>query len=57
MTVLFVEQDVRRAIREAERVYVLEAGKVVLSSEAKEVSEENILRKYFGVVESENGIA
>jgi branched-chain amino acid transport system ATP-binding protein len=57
MTILFVEQDVRRAIREAERVYVLEAGKVVLSSEAKEVSEENILRKYFGVVGSENGIA
>lgn len=53
MTIVFVEQDVRRAIREAEWIYVLEAGRVVLSSKAKEVTEGSILKKFFGVAGSE----
>jgi branched-chain amino acid transport system ATP-binding protein len=50
ITVLFVEQNVRRSLAEAERAYILEAGRVVLSGDVGELREEEEVRKaYFGV--------
>jgi branched-chain amino acid transport system ATP-binding protein len=49
MTVIFVEQNVRRTLAEAERVYILETGRVVLSGNAESLQEEDRVKKaYFG---------
>jgi branched-chain amino acid transport system ATP-binding protein len=49
ITVLFVEQNVRRSLTEARRAYVLEAGRIVLSGYADELLEEETVKKaYFG---------
>lgn len=49
ITILFVEQNVRRSLMEAERAYILEAGRVVLSGSVVELrEEERVKRAYFG---------
>lgn len=49
ITILFVEQNVRRSLMEAQRAYILEAGRVVLSGEVGELrEEERVKRAYFG---------
>ncbi len=49
ITILFVEQNVRRSLMEAERAYILEAGRVVLSGDVAELQEEERVKKaYFG---------
>ena len=50
ITILFVEQNVRRTLQEADRAYILESGRVVLSGTPTELQEEEEVRKaYFGV--------
>jgi branched-chain amino acid transport system ATP-binding protein len=50
ITILFVEQNVRRTLQEAERAYILETGRVALSGKATELCEEDKVKKaYFGV--------
>ena len=50
ITILFVEQNVRRTLQEADRAYILESGRVVLSGSPAELQEEEEVRKaYFGV--------
>jgi len=50
ITILFVEQNVRRSLREADRAYILKAGRVVLSGDVAELREEEEVKKaYFGV--------
>ena len=50
ITILFVEQNVRRTLQEADRAYILETGRVVLSGTAAELREEDQVRKaYFGL--------
>jgi len=50
ITILFVEQNVRRSLTEADRAYIMEAGRVVLSGNVSELREEEEVRKaYFGV--------
>jgi branched-chain amino acid transport system ATP-binding protein len=50
ITILFVEQNVRRTLREADRAYILETGRVVLSGMAAELQEEDQVKKaYFGL--------
>jgi branched-chain amino acid transport system ATP-binding protein len=50
ITILFVEQNVRRSLQEAERAYILEVGRVTLSGTAAELQEEEEVKKaYFGV--------
>jgi branched-chain amino acid transport system ATP-binding protein len=50
VTILFVEQNVRKSLQHADRAYVLEAGKVALSGTAAELQEEDrVKRAYFGV--------
>jgi branched-chain amino acid transport system ATP-binding protein len=49
ITILFVEQNVRRSLIEAERAYILEAGRVVLNGKVAELREEERVKKaYFG---------
>ena len=49
ITIIFVEQNVRRTLTEAERVYILETGRVVLSGNAETLREEEKVKKaYFG---------
>ena len=50
ITILFVEQNVRRSLQEADRAYILEVGRVALSGTAGELREEEEVKKaYFGV--------
>ncbi len=50
ITILFVEQNVRRSLQEADRAYILEVGRVTLSGTAEELQEEEKVKKaYFGV--------
>jgi len=50
ITILFVEQNVRRSLQEADRAYILEVGRVTLSGTAGELQEEETVKKaYFGV--------
>ena len=50
MTILFVEQNVRRTLQEADRAYILEAGRVVLDGSAAELcDEERVKKAYFGI--------
>jgi branched-chain amino acid transport system ATP-binding protein len=49
ITILFVEQNVRRSLIEAERAYIMEAGRIVLSGTATELrGEERVKKAYFG---------
>lgn len=50
ITILFVEQNVRRSLQEADRAYILEVGRITLSGTAEELREEEEVKKaYFGV--------
>jgi len=49
ITIIFVEQNVRRTLTEATRVYILETGRVVLSGNSETLLEEDKIKKaYFG---------
>jgi len=49
ITILLVEQNVRRSLSEADRAYILESGRVSLSGLAKDLQEEEkVKRAYFG---------
>jgi branched-chain amino acid transport system ATP-binding protein len=49
ITILFVEQNVRRSLTEADRAYIMEVGRVVLSGETAKLREEERVKKaYFG---------
>jgi branched-chain amino acid transport system ATP-binding protein len=50
ITILFVEQNVRRSLTEADRAYIIERGRVVLEGLAAELrEEETVKRAYFGL--------
>ena len=50
ITILFVEQNVRRSLEEAERAYIMEAGHIVLCGNVSELREEEEVKKaYFGI--------
>jgi branched-chain amino acid transport system ATP-binding protein len=50
ITILLVEQNVRRSLDEADRAYIMEAGHIVLSGDAEELREEEKVKKaYFGI--------
>jgi len=50
ITFLFVEQNVRRTLQEADRAYILETGRITLSGTAAELREEEQVKKaYFGI--------
>jgi branched-chain amino acid transport system ATP-binding protein len=49
ITILLVEQNVRRSLKEADRAYIIKAGHIVLSKNVTECQEEEIRQAYFGV--------
>jgi len=50
ITIVFVEQNVRRTLQEADRAYILEGGHVALSGTASELLDQDLVKKaYFGV--------
>ena len=50
ITILFVEQNVKRTLEQADRAYILETGRVVLSGTAADLREEDQVKKaYFGI--------
>lgn len=50
ITILLVEQNVKRSLAEADRAYIMEAGRVVLSGPAQELAvDDNIKEAYFGI--------
>lgn len=46
-TVLLVEQNAKKALSIADRAYVLETGKIVLSGDAKELLEDDSIKKVY----------
>jgi branched-chain amino acid transport system ATP-binding protein len=49
LTIIFVEQNVKRTLTEADRAYILESGNIVLSGSAECLREEESVKKaYFG---------
>ena len=49
ITVLFVEQNVRKSLKEADRAYIMETGRVVLCGACAELRvQESIQKAYFG---------
>lgn len=49
ITIIFVEQNVRRTLEEAEKAYILETGRVVLGGSSESLqSEEKVKKAYFG---------
>jgi branched-chain amino acid transport system ATP-binding protein len=50
ITILFVEQNVKRSLEEADRACIMEAGRVVLSGDVADLREEEEVKKaYFGI--------
>ncbi len=50
ITILFVEQNVRRSLMEADRAYLMEAGKMVLGGNVEELRQNpEIQNAYFGI--------
>jgi len=50
ITILFVEQNVKRSLEEADRAYIMEVGHIVLSGDVADLREnEEVKRAYFGV--------
>ena len=49
VTILFVEQNVRRSLIEANRAYIMETGRIVLSGNVDNLrGEEKVKKAYFG---------
>ena len=46
-TVLLVEQNAKKALEIADRAYVLETGKIVLSGDAKELMNDDSVKKAY----------
>jgi branched-chain amino acid transport system ATP-binding protein len=50
ITILFVEQNVRKSIQESDRAYILENGRIAFSGISAELFEEERVKKaYFGI--------
>lgn len=50
ITLLLMEQNVRKALHVANRAYVLENGRIVMEGESKDLMEdENVRKAYLGI--------
>jgi branched-chain amino acid transport system ATP-binding protein len=49
ITIVMVEQDVKRSLKAANRVYVMLEGKIILTGEPSSLSEEEVKKAYFGI--------
>ena len=49
MTIILIEQDVRRSLKKSQRAYVMLKGKVVLEGNSSELTEDRVSKAYFGM--------
>ena len=49
ITIVLVEQDVKRSLKEANRAYVMLEGKIVLEGEPSTLSDDEVYKAYFGM--------
>lgn len=49
MTIVLVEQDVRRSLKTARGVYIMLKGRIVLEGDASSLSDEDVKKAYFGI--------
>ena len=49
ITIVLVEQDIKRSLKVANRAYIMLEGKVVLEGEPSELTEEQVKKAYFGI--------
>jgi len=49
LSIILVEQDVRRSLKQSKRAYVMLKGKVVLEGDSKVLTEEEVSKAYFGM--------
>ena len=49
LTIVLVEQDIRRSLKAADYAYVMLEGKVVLEGEPSSLTEESVKKAYFGI--------
>jgi len=49
LTIILVEQDVRRSLKQSQRAYVMLKGKVVLEGDSDKLTEEEVSKAYFGM--------
>ena len=49
ITIVLVEQDIKRSLKVANRAYVMLEGKVVLEGEPSSLTEEQVKKAYFGI--------
>lgn len=51
ITIILVEQDVKRSLKIADRAYVMLEGKIALEGKASDLKEEQVRKAYFGMQE------
>ena len=49
MSVVLVEQDVRRSLKAADFTYIFQEGKISLQGNPKNLTEETVKKAYFGL--------
>jgi branched-chain amino acid transport system ATP-binding protein len=49
ITIVLVEQDVKRSLKAANRAYIMLEGKMVLKGDPSSLSEEEVKKAYFGI--------
>lgn len=49
ITIVLVEQDIKRSLKVANRAYIMLEGKVVLEGEPSALTEERVKKAYFGI--------
>ena len=49
ITIVLVEQDVKRSLKTADRAYIMLEGKIVLQGEPSSLTEEQVKKAYFGI--------
>jgi branched-chain amino acid transport system ATP-binding protein len=49
ITIVLVEQDVKRSLKAANRAYIMLEGKMVLEGDPSSLSEEEVKKAYFGI--------
>jgi branched-chain amino acid transport system ATP-binding protein len=49
ITALLVEQDIKRSMKAAHKVYIMQSGKIRLQGRPAELTEEDVRKAYFGI--------
>jgi branched-chain amino acid transport system ATP-binding protein len=49
ITIVLVEQDIRRSLKAASRVYIMLEGKIVLKGPTSLLTQDQVKKAYFGI--------